>query len=208
MLHSPNLHHLFSLTWSNDATWWVATLTSFRTWVTVVRKKCFSRYYSTYGCYIHQTYTICSAWHDRMMPHDGLRPWPTFYTWVTMVRIGKLCNFIGELSNWIGELCISIRTLSNSFKDKLHWRTLIQFESSVIQAEGAIEITHRLLSVEPRELLSPYHCLSSVRRQISILCLVVTMFVSGILLYLWHIKDPYPSMTWVMSNRSHPCWPI
>ena len=25
--------------------------------------------------------------------------------------------------------------------------------------------------------------------------LVVTMFVSGILFYLWHIKDPYPSMT-------------
>ena len=112
----------------------------FHAWVTVVRKIYFSLYYSTYGCYIHQTYTISSAWHDRKMPHDGLRPWPTFHTWVTMVRIGELCNWIGELSNWIGELCISIRTLSNSFKDKLHLRAVIQFESSVIQAEGAIEI--------------------------------------------------------------------
>ena len=159
MLHSPNLHHLFSLTWSNDATWWFATLT-----------------------YI-----------SHLSDH---------------VRIGELCNWIGELSHWSGELCISIRTLSNSFKDKLHLRILIQFESSVIQAEGAIEIPHRLSSVETRELLSPYHCISSVRRQISSLCLVVTMFMWGILLYLWHIKDPSSSITWVMSNRSHRCWPI
>ena len=160
-----------------------------------------SLYYSAYECYIHQNYIICSAWHDRIMPHDGLRPWPTFHTCVTMVRIGELCN-------WIGELCISIRAFSNSIKDKLHLRALIQLENSVIQSEGAIEITHCLSSVEPRELLSPYHCLSSVRRQISILSLVVTMFVSGILLNLWHIKDSFPSTTWVMSNRSHPCWPI
>ena len=136
---------------------------TFHAWVAVVRKKFFSLYYSTYGCYIHQTYTSCSAWHDRMMPHGSLRPWPTFHTWVTMVRIGELCNWIGELCNWIGELCFSIRALSNSFMDKLHLRALIQLESSVIQAEGAIEITHCLSSVEPRELLSLYHCLSIVR---------------------------------------------
>ena len=45
----------------------------------------------------------------------------------------------------------------------LYLRALIQLESSVIQSEGAIEITDLLSSVEPRELLLPYNCLSSVR---------------------------------------------
>ena len=59
---------------------------TFHAWVTMVRKKWLSLYFSTYWCYIHQTYTSCSSWHDLLMPHGCLCPWPTFHTWVTMVR--------------------------------------------------------------------------------------------------------------------------
>ena len=54
--------------------------------VTMVRKKWLSLYYSTFGCYIHQTYTYCLSWHDLLMSHGGLCPFPTFHTWVTMVK--------------------------------------------------------------------------------------------------------------------------
>ena len=59
---------------------------TFHAWVTMVRKKWLSLYYSTYGCYIHQTCTSCSSWHDLLIPHGILCPWPTFHAWVTMVR--------------------------------------------------------------------------------------------------------------------------
>ena len=84
VIYSPNLYQLFILTWSTDATRWFTTLT-FHAWVTMVRKKRLSLYYSTYQCYIHQTYANCSSWHDQQMPHDGLCAWPTFHAWVTMV---------------------------------------------------------------------------------------------------------------------------
>ena len=45
-----------------------------------------SPYYSTYWCYIHQTYTNCSSWHDLLKPRSSLCLWPTFHAWVTMVR--------------------------------------------------------------------------------------------------------------------------
>ena len=44
---------------------------TFHDWVTMVRKKWLSLYYSTYWCYIHQTYTNCSSRHDLLMPHGG-----------------------------------------------------------------------------------------------------------------------------------------
>ena len=61
---------------------------TFHSWVTMVRKKWLSSYYrtGTYWCYIHQTCTNCSPWHDLLMPPGGLCPWPTFHAWVTMVR--------------------------------------------------------------------------------------------------------------------------
>ena len=62
---------------------------TFYAWVTTVRKKwlgLYLVYYSTYWCYIHQTCTNCSSWHDLLMPHDGLCPWSTFHAWVAMVR--------------------------------------------------------------------------------------------------------------------------
>ena len=41
-------------------------------------------------CYIHQTFTNCSSWHDLLTSHVGLYSWPTFHAWVsewvTMVR--------------------------------------------------------------------------------------------------------------------------
>ena len=51
-----------------------------------VRKKWLSPFCSTYWCYIHQTCTNCSSWHDRLMPYAYLCPWPTFHAWVNMVR--------------------------------------------------------------------------------------------------------------------------
>ena len=39
-----------------------------------------------YGCYVHQTYTICSLWYVVLLPHGGLCPKPTFHAWVTMIR--------------------------------------------------------------------------------------------------------------------------
>ena len=51
-----------------------------------VRKKWLSPFCRTYSCYIQQTCTNCSSWHDLLIPCGGLCPWPTFHTWVTMVR--------------------------------------------------------------------------------------------------------------------------
>ena len=59
---------------------------TFHSWVTMVRKKWLSLYYSTYCCYIQQICTNCSSWHDLLMPRVGLCPWPTFHAWVIMVR--------------------------------------------------------------------------------------------------------------------------
>ena len=62
-------------------------------WLTMVKKKWLSLYYSTHGCYVHQTCTNCSSWPDSLMPHSGLSPWPTFHAWVAMVRKKWLCLF-------------------------------------------------------------------------------------------------------------------
>ena len=59
---------------------------TFHAWVTMVRKKWLSLYYSTYWCYIHQTCTNYSFCHYLLISRGGLCPWPTFHTWVTMVR--------------------------------------------------------------------------------------------------------------------------
>ena len=62
---------------------------TFHSWVTMVRKKWLSLYYSTYWCYIHQTCTNCSSWHDLLMSLDGLCPWPTSHAWVTNAQNGN-----------------------------------------------------------------------------------------------------------------------
>ena len=87
VIHSPKLAptvHLDMIYWHHVV---VCILDlHFRLWVTMVRKKWLSLYNSTYWCYIHQTCTNCSSWHDLLMPCGGLCPWPTFHAWVTMVR--------------------------------------------------------------------------------------------------------------------------
>ena len=55
MLHSPNLHLLFILTWSTDATWWFVSLTYIFAWVTMVRKK-WLKLILQYLWVIHSTY--------------------------------------------------------------------------------------------------------------------------------------------------------
>ena len=60
-------------------------------WVTMVRKKWLSLYYSPYWCYIHQTCTICSSWHDLLIPCVGLCPWPSF-----QVKINLAVSYSGK----------------------------------------------------------------------------------------------------------------
>ena len=76
---------------------------TFHAWVTMVRKKWLSLYYSTYWCYIHQTCTNCSSWYDLLIPCGGLCPWPTFYAWVTMVR-KKWLRFYQTRITWLRSL--------------------------------------------------------------------------------------------------------
>ena len=56
----------------------------------MVRKKWLSSYFGTYWCYIHQTCTYCSSWHDLLIPCGGLCPWPSFHAWVTW-WLGRNC---------------------------------------------------------------------------------------------------------------------
>ena len=58
---------------------------TFHAWLTMVRKKLLSLYYSTHWCYIYQTCT-CSSWHDLLMPRYCWCSWLTFHVWVTLVR--------------------------------------------------------------------------------------------------------------------------
>ena len=62
---------------------------TFHAWVTMVRKKWLSLYYSTYGCNIHQTYTNCPSWHYLLMSCGDLCPWPTFQASVTKTQNGN-----------------------------------------------------------------------------------------------------------------------
>ena len=86
VLHFSNLHQLFIMTCSTDITWGMCPWPTFHPWVTIVRKKWLSIYYSTSWCYIHRTCTNCSRWHDLLIPRGGLCLWHTFHAWVTMVR--------------------------------------------------------------------------------------------------------------------------
>ena len=106
VIHSPNLHQVFILTWSTDATWYLCPWPTFHAWVTMVRKKWLSLYYSTYRCYIHQTCTNCSSWHDLLMQRGGLCPWPTFHAWVTMVRKKWLSLYYSTYGCYIYQLFI------------------------------------------------------------------------------------------------------
>ena len=90
VLHSPNLYQLFILTWSTDTMLWFVSLTYIsRLSDHGYRKKWLSLYYSTYWCYIHQTCTNCSSWHNLLMPHGGLCHWPTFQASVTKTQNGN-----------------------------------------------------------------------------------------------------------------------
>ena len=105
-MHSPNLHQLFILTWSTDITWWFVSLYgTCHALVNIVRKKWLSLYYSTYGCYIHQTYTNCSSWHDLLMPSGGLCLWPTYHAWVSMVRKKWLSQYYSTYGCYIHQTC-------------------------------------------------------------------------------------------------------
>ena len=64
-----------------------------------------SPYYSTYWCYIHQTCTNCSSWHDILMRRGGLCLWPTFHAWVTMVRKKWLSLYYSTYWCYIHQTC-------------------------------------------------------------------------------------------------------
>ena len=71
----------------------------------MVRKKWLSPYCSTYWCYIHQTCTNCSSWHDLLIPCCDLCPWPTFHAWVTMVRKKWLSPYYSAYWSYIPQTC-------------------------------------------------------------------------------------------------------
>ena len=105
VLHSPNLHQLFILTWSIDATWRFVSSTYIHAWVTMVRKKWLSLFFSAYWWYIHQTCTNCLSCHDLLIPGDGLSPWPLFHAWVTMVRKKWLSLYYSTFWCYINQTC-------------------------------------------------------------------------------------------------------
>ena len=84
--HSQNLHQLFTFTWSTGG---LCPWSTFHAWVAMVRKKWLNLYYSTYECYIHQSYTNCSSWHDLLMPCGGLCPWLAFHALETKTQNGN-----------------------------------------------------------------------------------------------------------------------
>ena len=107
MIHSPSLHQLFILTWLLIPHGGLCPWPTFHAWVTMVRKKWLSLYYSTYWCYIHQACTNFSSWHDLrlLIPRGGLCPWPKFHTWVTMVRKKWLSPFYSTYECYIQQNC-------------------------------------------------------------------------------------------------------
>ena len=64
-----------------------------------------SPYFSTYWCYIHQTCTNCSSWHDLLIPRDCFCPWPTFHALVTMVRKKWLSLYYSTYWCYIHQTC-------------------------------------------------------------------------------------------------------
>ena len=78
---------------------------SVHTSVLPVRKKWLSPYFNTYWCYIHQTCTYCSSWHDLFIPRGGLCPWPTFHAWVTVVRKKWLSPYYSTYWCYIHKTC-------------------------------------------------------------------------------------------------------
>ena len=88
---------------------------TFHTWVTMVRKKWLSLYCNTYGCYIYQSCTNCSSWHDLPMSFDDLCPWPTFHAWVTMVRKKWLVYITVHIGATFAKLTPTVHL------DIIHW---------------------------------------------------------------------------------------
>ena len=78
---------------------------TFHAWVTMVRKKWLSPYFSTYLSYIYQTCTNCSSWHDLLISRGGLCPWPTFHAWVTVVRKKWLSPYFSTYLSYIHQTC-------------------------------------------------------------------------------------------------------
>ena len=81
--------------------------------VRLVRKKWLSPFCSTYWCYIHQTCTNCSSWHNLLVPPGGLCPWPTFHAWVTMVRKKWLSLYYSTYWCYIHQTCNNCSTWHN-----------------------------------------------------------------------------------------------
>ena len=71
----------------------------------MVRKKWLRPYYSTYWCYIHQTWTNCSSWHDLLIPRGGLCLWPTFHASVTIIRKKCLSPYFSTYWCYIHQTC-------------------------------------------------------------------------------------------------------
>ena len=101
--------------------------------VRAVRKKWLSLYYSTCECYIYQTYTNWSSWHDLLMPSGCLCPWPIFRAWVKMVRKKWLYSTQRCYIHETYTICTSWHYLLMSLNGLCPWPT---FHASVTKTQN------------------------------------------------------------------------
>ena len=122
----------------------------------MVRKKWLSLYYSTYWCYIHQTCTNCSSWHDLLMPCGGLYPWPTFQVWVTMIRKKWLSLYYSTYWCYIHQTytnCSSWHDLLISGGGLCPWPT---FHASVTRTQNGNSGVPVMVSITIMSSLPPF----------------------------------------------------
>ena len=94
---------------------------TFHAWVTMVRKKLLSPFYSTYWCYIHQNYANCSSGRILLIPRGDFCPWPTFHAWVTMVRKKWLSLYYSTYSATFTKLILTVH------HDMIYWCHVVVF---------------------------------------------------------------------------------
>ena len=127
VLHSPNLHQCSSWHDLLIPRGGLCPWPTFHAWVSMVRKKWFSPYFSTYWCYTHQTCTNCSSWHDLLIPRGGLCPWPTFHASVAKTQNGysraPVMVPITIMSSYVNKSIMKVFCVFSS-----HWKNVKSIE--------------------------------------------------------------------------------
>ena len=84
MIHSPNLHQLFILTWSTDATWWFVSLTYISLLSDHGEKEMSKSMILIQYLWVllHQIYTNCSSGHDLL--NNWCHMWFVSLTYISL----------------------------------------------------------------------------------------------------------------------------